>query len=293
VPELVPKEKLSKSNGYLSSSTYLAIILGTVLAGPITEVTNKNFTLISYICLLFSLLGFISSFFIPKTIPAGSIKKIPPLFFTEVFKTLQKTSKIKHLTIAIFGSAYVLFIGGYTQLNIIPFAVSCLGLSDVQGSYLFLVTAIGIGLGSLLAGKLSKSKIELGLSPFGALGITICTLLLGLCGMNIWLVIALLFFLGFFGGIFLIPLDTYIQAASPIKERGQNVACNNFMGFLGVLIASLLLYIIGQVMQLPANDGFTFLAIVTSIITIIFFIFLKNPISTFFTNTTPQIDPEP
>jgi acyl-[acyl-carrier-protein]-phospholipid O-acyltransferase/long-chain-fatty-acid--[acyl-carrier-protein] ligase len=292
VPELVKREKLSKSNGYLSSSTYLAIIIGTVLAGPITEVTNKNFIIISYICLLFSLIGFISSFFIPKTMPAGSIKKIPPLFFTELFKTLRKTSKIKHLTIAIFGSAYFLFIGGYTQLNIIPFAVSCLGLTDVQGSYLFLVTAIGIGLGSLVAGKLSKTKIELGISPFGALGMTLCTLLLGLCGMSVLMVIGLLFFLGFFGGIFLIPLDTYIQAASPLKERGQNVACNNFMGFLGVLIASLLLYILGEVMQLPANDGFTFLAVATSFITIIFFIFLKKPISTFFSNTTPQIDPE-
>lgn len=292
VPELVPNEKLSKSNGYLSSSTYLAIIIGTVLAGPITEVTNKNFPLMSYICLLFALLGLIASFFIPKTKPAGSKKKITPLFFTEVFTTLKKASKIDHLLIAIFGSSYFLFIGGYTQLNIIPFAVTCLGLSDVQGSYLFLVTAIGIGIGSLTAGKLSKSKVELGLSPFGALGMTLSTFLLGFCGMNVIPVIFILFFLGFFGGLFLIPLDTYIQAVSPLKERGQNVACNNFMGFLGVLFASLLLYLLGEILNLPPRDGFTFLAIITALLTLVFFTRLKQPIKTFFSKTTPPIFPE-
>jgi acyl-[acyl-carrier-protein]-phospholipid O-acyltransferase/long-chain-fatty-acid--[acyl-carrier-protein] ligase len=292
VPELVTNEKLSKSNSYLSSFTYLAMIIGTVIAGPITQYLNKNFFYISLFSLLFAIIGLIFSLFIPKTIPAGSEKKFSLLFITQIVRTLKKTVNYKHLTSSIFGSAYFLFIGGYVQLNIIPYAVECLKLSDIQASYLFLVTAVGIGSGSLICGKISGSKIELGLTPFGALGITICSLIIGLCDLNLTFVVLLLFLIGFFGGLYLIPVDTFIQAASPKIERGQNIACNNFMGFFGVLIASFLIYAQGEILKLSSKDGFIIVGLITFLVTIYYFISFKNPIRNLFLRTTQEIKKE-
>ncbi len=46
---------------------------------------------------------------------------------------------------AVLGSSFFLFLGAFVQLNIIPFAMESLHLTDIQGGYLFLLTAIGIG----------------------------------------------------------------------------------------------------------------------------------------------------
>lgn len=270
VPELVSESNLSKSNGYLSSSTFLAVIIGTFLAGPITSFTDKNFTIIGFFSLFFAILGFISSLLIPKTKSAGSTKKIPYLFFTEVFRTLNKAKKVPYLRMSIIGSAYFLFIGGYTQLNIIPYAVTCLGLSDIQGSYLFLITALGIGGGSLIAGKLSGDVVELGLAPIGAIGMTIASILLSVCSLNLIVVGLILLMFGLCGGFYLVPLDSYIQAVSPSYERGQNVATNNFMGFLGVLIASSFIYLFGNVFKLEPADGFLIVGLITLAVSILY-----------------------
>lgn len=283
VPELVPFEKISSANGYLSSGTFLAIIIGTGLAGGLTVITNNNYFHASLVCLFLALLGLGLSFLVPKTEPARSKKTLSPLFFMEVITTLKQARRVRYLLIAILGSAYFLFVGGYTQLNIIPYAIYCMKLTDVEGGYLFLVTALGIGLGSLIAGKLSGSRVELGLSPIGIAGMALCCFLLGICSTNLPFVCTVLFFVGIFGGLYLVPLDAYIQAASPADERGQNVAANNFMGFLGVLIASGLIYLLGQMLKLPPQDGFTLLGFLTSIIALFYIILLRTPIATLFT----------
>ncbi|MDR3624128.1 MAG: MFS transporter [Chlamydiales bacterium] len=282
VPELVKKEELSKSNGYLSSFTFLAIIIGTSAAGPLVEASDRNYFFASFACLILAIIGMLTAIKIPHTPAASSSKKFTPFFFLEVIHNLKEASNIKYLLVAIFGSAYFLFIGGFTQLNIIPYAVYCLGLSEIEGSYLFLITALGIGIGSLVAGKLSGKKVQLGLSPIGALGMSISALTLSFCELNFYLLFLALFFLGAFGGIYLIPLDSYIQAASPNNKRGQNVAANNLMGFTGVLFASFLLYLIGNILGFSANIGFMCIGIITAFVTLLFFYLLRFPLKSLF-----------
>lgn len=278
VPELVPLEKLSSSNGLLASFTFLAIIIGTSSAGLIAEWMHNNFFYASFFCLGLALLGLFTATLLPQTPSAGSKKSLHALFFLEIYYTLREASKTKYLLIAIFGSAYFLFIGGFVQLAIIPYALHCLGLTDVQGSYLFLITAFGIAFGSLVAGKLSKKSVKLGLSPIGAFGMALSSFLLGTCTSHLSYVMASLFSIGFFGGIYLIPLDSFIQAASPANERGQNVAANNFMGFVGVLLASFLLYFVGNVLGQPIQTGFIFVGVSTLAIALLFAALLKGPL---------------
>ena len=256
VPEIVPRDQISKANGILTSCTYSAIIVGTFLASFLTDISGHNFILASSATILFSLFGIYCSQKIPKTAPSGSEKEISPRFISELMINLKLIFKQPSLLTAVLGSAFFLFVGSYAQLNMIPFSLQTLGLSDVQGGYLFLLTALGIGAGSLLAGKLSGRTVELGLVPIGGFGIAACFTLLSLCHNYIAIEIVLVALIGVFGGIYLVPLDSYIQLASPKTIRGQVIATTNFLGFFGVLLSAGMLYFLSEILQLRASEGF-------------------------------------
>jgi len=151
----------------------------------------------------------------------------------------------------------------------IPFAVQSLGLTDVQGGYLFLITALGIGTGCMVAGKVSGKTVELGLVPIAGVGVMICSYSLDAASHNLYAVVPLVALLGFFGGMFQIPLDSYIQVKSPNKFRGQIVAATNFLCFFGVLLASILLYMLSEVFGLKAHKGFEVIGTITLIVTVV------------------------
>lgn len=265
IPELVESKKVSKANGSLTSFTYLAIILGTFLASFITHVTDKNFILEAGFCVLIAGLGILTSLGITRTEPQKSTKKINPLFLYEIYQILKVSWKIPHLLPAIYGSSFFLFIGAFTQLNIIPFAMESLGLSEVGGGFLFLPTAIGIAIGAVLAGQLSKDRVEPGISCICGFFIVVFFFLLYLFSSSLIITIIVLGLLGIVGGAYLIPFDAFLQVSSPDEKRGQIIAAANFFSFVGVLMASLALYFISVKLEFSAASGFAWMGILTLI----------------------------
>ncbi|HEY2810120.1 MAG TPA: MFS transporter [Rhabdochlamydiaceae bacterium] len=263
IPELVPSDRISRANGLITAFTYLAIILGTFLASFLTEITQRHFIFIALFCFLVALGGFLSALRIKKTQPQGAKKSINLLFVREIFDTLKLSKKIRHLLPAMLGSAFFLFIGGFTQLNIIPYGIKCLNLSEVAGGYLFLLTALGIALGSYLGGKASKKRIELGISCLAGIVMALFLMLLSICPSHLIKSVIALILIGVFGGIFIVPFDTFIQVNSPDAQRGQTIGATNFLSFLGVLIASLLLYIFPTLFHLSPAGGFGVMGLLT------------------------------
>lgn len=269
IPEIVPTERISRANGMMTSFTFLAIIFGTFLASFLLDITNRDFIVAAIFCTVISLIGLLASFCIAYTPPSGNQTKINFYIFSQIFNSLRIASKEPSLLTAVIGSAFFLFLGAFVQLNMIPFAVQSLQLTDVQGGYLFLITAIGIGTGSLIAGKISGKLVELGLVPIGGIGVVICAYLLDLFSNQLFAVVPLVGLLGMFGGIYAIPLDSYIQFASPKECRGQIVGATNFLSFLGVLFASGLLYLLSEVFQIRSDKGFTVMGSIVLIVSIV------------------------
>ncbi len=267
IPELVEKEQVAKANSIITGFTYLAIIIGTFLASFLTDFTGQNYVLCVCFCLLFAVLGFISSLGIKKTAPQRSSSKVHFFFLKEILKTILDCRKTPFLAPSLFGSAYFLFIGAFTQLNIIPFAIESLHLSEYAGGYLFLLTALGIVGGSFCAGKLLKKKIDLGLPCL--MGILISLLFWGIWifSSHLLMTCILLTFLGIAGGIFVICFDTFIQLTSSIQTRGQTIAAANFLSFLGVLIASFCLYLFGYWLGLSPALSFLCMGLLTLLMT--------------------------
>ena len=167
-------------------------------------------------------------------------------------------------------------IGGFTQLNIIPFALQSLNLSEFAGGYLFLATALGIALGSYLAGKASRKRVELGLSCMAGLGIGLFFILVDAFSTNLYGVIASLVMIGILGGIFIVPFDTFIQLNSDNVKRGQTIAAANFLSFTGVLIASLAIYFFSQICNLSSASGFGVMGVITILVSFVLTVRLSD-----------------
>lgn len=281
IPELVSApEKIPKANGLITSFTYLGIIVGTFLASFLTQLTDRNFPLTAGACTLIAIGGFLASLFIPYTEPKRSERRINPLFLHEIYRNLKYAKTVPYLLVGIFGSASFLFIGAYFQLNVIPFAIQSLGLSEVGGGYLFLLTAIGIACGAFLAGRLSRKRIEIGLACLSGMALSLMIFLISFISHQFVFVLVALFVLGVFGGLYIVPFDSYIQTYSPDKKRGQIVAASNFLSFCGVLVAPMLLYLFGGIFDLSAARGFT----ITSIIIFLMVLVITSRFSGYFFN---------
>lgn len=257
LPELVGTDKISKANGLMTSFTFLAIILGTFLASFILDYSNRNFMFAAIGCACISFVGLMASFCIEYTPPSGSEKKFKLFFLREIFDSLKIAWYDPFLLMAVLGSSFFMFLGAFVQLNIIPFAMESLNLTDIQGGYLFLLTAIGIGAGALSAGRISGKIVELGLVPVAAVAIAICCYMIDLFSDHLYAVMPLLVIVGFCGGMYQIPLDSFIQVTSPHQSRGRIIAATNFLSFFGVLAASLLVYVLTEVLGFHADKGFT------------------------------------
>ncbi len=284
IPEIVEQKMVSRANGSLSSMTYLAMIIGTFLISLLTLITNKNFLLIAFFCTLVAASGLIISFGIQRTHAGKSRKKINPFFFYEIYQTLKICWKIPHTLPCILGSSFFLFVAAFTQLNMIPFAMESLNLSEVGGGFLFPAAAIGIAIGSMLSGRVSKDTVEPGITCIAGFFLGILFLLLFLFSTSLVAVVILLLLLGIAGGFYVVPCDSFLQVYSPNEKRGQIIAASNFLSFVGVLLAAVYLYIVGQEFGLSAASGFGILGILCLVVNLVMIGRLSSSFFPFFAN---------
>lgn len=263
VPEIVSKSQISRSNGIMAFFTFLAIIIGTFLASYVVQVSSRDFVLAGVVCVVVSSLGFLFSLFIKKTPSAGSTKMPNPWFVTEMFRNIRFSLNYEHLTLCIFTSAAFIFVASYVQLNIVPYTIEMLHLSDIHAGYLFLLSGVGIGAGSIISGYIAKNRIELSLIFVGVIGIIISLIMLGLGYHSLQFIIFSLLFLGLCAGILIIPSDSYIQIKSPNAYRGQMFATMNFLSFSGALISAILMYLFGNFLHINPAEGFLCFAGIT------------------------------
>lgn len=275
IPELEPRERIARVNGFMTLFTYLAILIGTFLASFISDLTSRNYLFVVFICIIFSILAIFTSYGIEKTPVKDPTKKINPLFIVDIYRTLKIGAKFPYLLLSIFASSYFLFTAAFTQLNLIPFGMQSLGITDVQTGYVYLAAALGLGVGSLLVGIFSGKGVELGLSIWGAWGTGLSYIALFVFQHSLFLSCLMFFSVGMHGGLYVVPLDAYVQYASPDKVRGSMVAAGTFMSFAAVLLSAGVLALFGEVFHLKAATGYFIMGWFTVIVATI--ILLRLP----------------
>jgi len=282
VPELVERDELSKSNSLLVMFTYIAIVVGTALAPFVAQQAGSNYVLAQAACVIFAAAGVAAAFMIKNTPPADPGKKMTVFFVSDIWRTLVSIKGDKYLLQAVLSSAYFTMLGAYLQLNMIPYGIAYLGLGQEQSGYLFFVAAVGIGAGARVAGKLSGRDIEFGIVPLGAFLLTLASVSLNFLPANVWVVCPAIFLAGMGAGLFIVPVDSFVQYRAPLAERGQILAASNFLGWVGVLIASGLVYL-NTVMGFTAGQGFVMMGLLTLALTIVSFLVLPDFLLRFIT----------
>ncbi len=150
-----------------------------------------------------------------------------------------------------------------------------LGYSQEQSSALFLLGAVGIGAGALLAGYLSGRHIEFGIVPWGAFFISIACFWLGLDSGNIAQVCIAVSLFGVGAGLFVIPLSSFLQWRAGDNERGEILAASAFFSWCSVLLAALLLQASASA-GLSAAGSFHFFGFITLVMTLLSFVVLPD-----------------
>jgi acyl-[acyl-carrier-protein]-phospholipid O-acyltransferase/long-chain-fatty-acid--[acyl-carrier-protein] ligase len=261
IPELAPVSRLSLANSLIQSMTFIAVIVGMVTAPLLGVWTGGNYALAGTACVVMAAVGYLSSRHIHPTPAVGRRRPMNFGFLASIARTVWRLRTDRLLLLAILGVAYFLFFGAFVQMNVIPFGKEKLGLIQEHSAMLFIPAAFGIGVGSLVAGRLSGRNIEFGLVPIGALGMALSVA--GLAGVPAawdraaadwlsftWLGLPflqapvselLLFLLGAAGGFFNVPLTAFVQYRTRREERGEVLAAENFLAWTGAVLAAVLL----------------------------------------------------
>jgi acyl-[acyl-carrier-protein]-phospholipid O-acyltransferase/long-chain-fatty-acid--[acyl-carrier-protein] ligase len=263
VPEMVADADLSRANGLLEMSTFVAIVLGTSIGGLVFAAWHDTPAVIGAFLLCIAVAGTVLSLRIPETSAVRSTAAMQWLPWTEIATGLRRLFADRTLWMTAVGASFFWFLGALLQLALLPYAEASLGVSEAAATQLYTAMALGIGTGSLVAGKLSGRHIELGLVPLGAFGMAIFGLLLAWSAPSYWWSAASLALLGFCGGFFAVPLNALLQQRPESHEKGRVLATVNVMQTVGILLSSAVLWFLGTWLHLSMPAVFAFAGVGT------------------------------
>jgi acyl-[acyl-carrier-protein]-phospholipid O-acyltransferase/long-chain-fatty-acid--[acyl-carrier-protein] ligase len=263
LPELLPVEKLSWGNGVLELGTFLGIIAGSVCGALLADAFKGHQIYSGILLFAFTAVGLLCGLGISRVPPADSAKKFSALSLVDVWSPLKLIRGDRVLWLAVLGNTYFFFVAALLQFNIFLYGQDVLHLDSTHGGFLQAAVAIGIGIGSLAAGFLSGGKIEYGLIPLGALGMTLLGLCLAIPGLTFAAVLLLLAGLGFAGGFFIVPISALIQHIPEEEHKGGVLGAANWLSFVGVGIASGAYYSVSHWLHLSPGAIFLWASIAT------------------------------
>ncbi|HEY7558985.1 MAG TPA: acyl-[ACP]--phospholipid O-acyltransferase [Candidatus Binatia bacterium] len=268
LPEMLHDHDLSRGNGLLEMSTFMAIILGTSLGGTIYEAWKDRLDWIGIVLIGIAVLGMLTSLGITKVPPSGSAKKFFPNPIAEIWQGTHRLYHDRTLWLTVMGISYFWFLGAFLQMVLPLYGKEILALGETRIGLLWTFAALGIGAGSLMAGRLSGDKIELGLVPVGAIGMGIFSLVLFFVTPSFASAGISLVCMGFFAGFFAVPLNALLQQRAEREAKGRLIATNNVFNTIGALIAAGLLWVFVTPLNLSADFDILVLGLLTFAMTI-------------------------
>ena len=236
LPEILPHEKLSSGNGLMEMWANLAIIGGTVAGGVIVSLTGGRPWLGGAFLSVLSAVGLVAALGVPQVPVARSEGGL-----VETLKIGWSTIRADRiLRLAVCGQIFVWSIASLVPAPVLSYASRVLGLEEWKTGLPLAAIGLGIGIGSVAAGRISGAKVEYGLLPLGAIGLTLSTLGFALAGPGLAGTIGFMALIGIFSGLLFVPLNALIQWRSPEDRRGAVISLANMLVNVGMLAGSIL-----------------------------------------------------
>ena len=274
IPELVRDEQLSTANGLMSLVTVGASAAGMIAGYALFGMAKIDMTgpvalselLIPAIAFIgVAVLGTLTCLPIPRLQPADPNRRMERNPISAVVRDMKLLFSNPFIYRTALGVAFFWMLASLANLNIDPYGMEVLGMKKESIGILGAILVCGLGTGSVLAGLASGGKVELGIVPVGAMGITVSCILLYVSGQYVdpsippteqtafYVSCGLLFLLGGSAGFFDIPLEANLQHRTDISNRGTILAATNFLTFSFILGASAVFYLLKSVCGLSSS----------------------------------------
>lgn len=259
LPQHLHERELVGGNALVEAGTFLAILFGTIVGGYLVSIPVYGTTYVSLVLLAISVFGFLASWFIPEAKAVDPGLKVQWNPITPTWEILKFTTKNRSVFLSILGISWFWFFGA-AVLSLFPSYCKEVLKTNESVVTLFLgCFSVGIGIGSMLCERLSRQRIELGLIPVGATGITVFAFDLAIAGRpeafgaslvaNVGAVdflknfqgihvVADLLLLSIFSGFFIVPLYAMMQDRSEVSHRSRIIAGNNILSSLFIVLSS-------------------------------------------------------
>jgi MFS family permease len=280
LPEIIDAKYLSRANGTINMFTYLAVILGCAIGGPLYDAYAPDPTkfpgatplvwLPGLVVLVVGVVGTAASYGIPRTTAQNPGLKIRPLLFRTYFDTWREISGTALADVIIAWASFYFIVGGVAML-ILPDYTTLLQISATQTAGLMAILGVSIGVGDFVAGRVSGHAVRPGLIPIGAVGTTTMYFVLGVIPHNYLLVAICLALTGFLAGFFMVPLQTMTQALSSEEQRGRVLGLWTCMSFVAIILGNVLFLILRKA-GLPSQRVFLVCGVLGLICTAMYYL---------------------
>ena len=271
LPEMVRERDLPRANGIILMTTFLAIIFGFAIAGYIKEVFQENLWMACLTCIAIAALGTATSLLIRQTPVAQPGLKFDPSALLVNRYTVRLLLRDRELLLVLVVYSMFWFIAGV----IYPPAINDLGklqlrVGDSLTGQLAACTGVGIAIGCVAAGRLSRGRVRADLIRWGLWGMFGCLVLLAwpsaqpkatwlsqagaavggwltdLPGLgrvaqrvhpSLWGPGAALIAMGTFAGAFSVPMQVFLQAQAPEEQKGRIIGAMNLVNWIGIALS--------------------------------------------------------
>lgn len=271
LPEMLRHRDLPAANGIILMTTFLAIILGSALAGLLLKLFPERLWVSGSVCVAIAVVGTATSTLVRRVRPAS-----PHLAFDvsalwiprEIRRLLAGDQPLRHSVVV---STVFWLAAAMVQLVVNALGKLQLKVDDFATSAMVSVVSLGIVVGSVVAGVTSQKRFNVRVLRIGAWGLVTTLTLLAVPGfggrphfLGYWACLPTLVLLGGFTGLFAVPLQVFLQSRPPREQRGRLIATVNLLNWVGIALSSGL-YTLGSrvldVLAWPPSIMFGFTAL--------------------------------
>ncbi|THF62230.1 MFS transporter [Pseudothauera rhizosphaerae] len=255
LPQMLAEHELVGGNALVESGTFLAILLGTIVGGLLIAVPDGP-AWVSAGVVAVAVLGYLASRAIPPAAAADPHMKIDWNPVSQTWQMLGFVRENRTVFLSILGISWFWFYGAVFLSQFPGFAATVLGGDEKAVTLLLAVFSVGIAVGSLLCERMSGKQVEIGLVPFGSIGLTVFGLDLWwaspaleagaamrplselLAQPGTWRILFDLVMVALCGGFYIVPLYALVQSRSAPSHRSRIIAANNILNALFMVVAA-------------------------------------------------------
>jgi 1-acyl-sn-glycerol-3-phosphate acyltransferase len=255
LPEVLAPSELVGGNALVEMGTFVAILLGTLLAGILANHGELNIIIVTLLGI--AILGLVASLGMPRLKPAAPQLRIDWNPWTSTWDNIAAARKSRTVLLAIMGISWFWFYGALVLAQLPLYSMNVLGGNEELVTVMLVMFSAGVGIGSLLCERLSGHQVEIGLVPFGSIGLTAFAvdLYFATPGAHTgaamsasefirqpgsWRILLDLALIGIFGGLFIVPLYALIGQRAPRESMSRVIGANSIINAVFMVAAALL-----------------------------------------------------